>query len=95
MGLANRVTIAGALADAGWPARTPAAVLVGASRPGADAWHGTLDGLHAENVIEIEEGDLPGIIVVGAVAALAGIISAQDAGGQDAVDPLRTSASSR
>jgi len=33
--------------------------------------------------------------VVGAVAALAGIISAQDAGGQDAVDPLRTSASAR
>ena len=95
MGLANRVAIARALGDAGWPARTPAAVLVGVSRPGADAWHGTLDGLRAEHVLEREEGDLPGIIVVGAVAALAGIISAQDSVGRDAVDRRRTSASSR
>ena len=94
MGLANRVAIARALGDAGWPARTPAAVLVGVSRPGADAWHGTLDGLRAENVLESEQG-LPGIIVVGAVAALAGIISAQESGGQDAVDHRRTFGSSR
>src|SRR5712672_2976879 len=52
MGLANRAAIAGALSDAGWPAQTPAAVLVGVSRPGADAWHGTLDGLRAESVLE-------------------------------------------
>ena len=70
-------------------------MLIGVSRPGADAWHGTLDGLQVEQVIDAQESDLPGIIVVGAVAALAGIISAQDAGGQDAVDPVRTSASSR
>lgn len=77
MGLANRVAIVKELRDAGWAARTPAAVLLGASRPGADEWHGTLDGLLADGVVG--EGDLPGIIVVGAVTALAGVISAQDA----------------
>jgi len=95
MGLANRAAIARALGDAGWPAQTPAAVLIGVSRQGADAWRGTLDGLRAENVLEGKEGDLPGIIVVGAVAALAGIISAQDCVDQDAEDNQRTSASSR
>ena len=42
------------------------------------AWHGTLDGLDASDLVERRE-NLPGIIVVGAVAALAGIISAQEA----------------
>ena len=77
MGLANRVAIVKELREAGWPPRTPAAVLLGVSRPGADEWHGTLEGLLADGVIG--GGDLPGIIVVGAVAALAGIISAHDA----------------
>ena len=31
------------LLDAGWSPRTPAAILLGASRPGAEAWHGTLE----------------------------------------------------
>jgi uroporphyrin-III C-methyltransferase / precorrin-2 dehydrogenase / sirohydrochlorin ferrochelatase len=77
MGLANRVAIVTELRAAGWLPRTPAAVLLGVSRPGADEWHGTLEGLLADDVVG--EGDLPGIIVVGAVAALAGVISAQDA----------------
>jgi len=42
----------------------------------ADAWHGTLDRLHTDDIDA--EGNLPGIIVVGAVAALAGIIAAED-----------------
>jgi uroporphyrin-III C-methyltransferase / precorrin-2 dehydrogenase / sirohydrochlorin ferrochelatase len=93
MGLANRAGIARALADGGWSARTPAAVIIGASRPGEAAWRGTLDGLDGENLVE--PGELPGIIVVGAVAALAGIISAQEAGEEPAADRLRPSASSR
>ncbi len=93
MGLANRAAIAGALGDAGWPPRTPAAVLVGTSRPGQTAWHGTLDGLRAETLME--PGDLPGIIVVGAVTALAGILSVRDAGDEPVADLQRPSASSR
>ena len=61
----------------GWNARTPTAVLRGASRPGSDQWHGTLDTLTAD--LHGIESDLPGIIVVGAVAGLAGILSAAQA----------------
>jgi uroporphyrin-III C-methyltransferase/precorrin-2 dehydrogenase/sirohydrochlorin ferrochelatase len=75
MGLANRAPIANTLLEAGWPGQTSAAVLVGVSQHGEDGWHGSLDGLHAA-VLE-DEGNLPGIIVVGAVTALAGIIAAQ------------------
>ena len=77
MGIANRAAIANELRASGWAAHTPAAVLFGASHPGAEEWHGTLDTLTAENAID--DNDLPGIIVVGAVAALAGILSTQEA----------------
>ena len=87
MGLTNRVAIAKSLLTAGWPAQTPAAVLIGVSHRGGDAWHGTLDGLQADEIDS--EGNLPGIIVVGAVAALAGIIAAEDS----AREVPRTSAS--
>ena len=65
---------------------------MGTSRPGAVEWHGTLDRLRDDVVMD--EGDLPGIIVVGAVAALAGMLSAGDAGRDDAAAP-RSSVSSR
>jgi uroporphyrin-III C-methyltransferase len=87
MGLANRGAIAQTLLDAGWAGQTPAAVLIGVSREGADAWHGSLDGLQAA-VIE-DDSNLPGIIVVGAVAALAGIIATQE----EERETLRTTAS--
>ena len=77
MGIANRAAIVNELCASGWAAQTPAAVLFGASHPGAEEWHGTLETLAAEDAVE--ESDLPGIIVVGAVAALAGILSTQDA----------------
>ncbi len=48
MGMANRVEIARELRAAGWASRTPAAVLLGVSRPGSDEWHGTLDTLGAD-----------------------------------------------
>jgi uroporphyrin-III C-methyltransferase/precorrin-2 dehydrogenase/sirohydrochlorin ferrochelatase len=76
MGMANRAEIARQLRDAGWAARTPAAVLLGVSRPGSDQWHGTLDTLGG--AVLPADGDLPGIIVVGAVAGLAGLLSTQD-----------------
>jgi uroporphyrin-III C-methyltransferase/precorrin-2 dehydrogenase/sirohydrochlorin ferrochelatase len=87
MGLANREAIAKTLLEAGWSAQTSAAVLVGVSQRGEDVWHGSLDGLGAA-VLE-EEGNLPGIIVVGAVTALAGIIAAQE----EEPETLQTSAS--
>jgi siroheme synthase len=77
MGLANRAAIARELRAAGWAPRTPAAILLGASRPGSDEWHGTLDALGAD--VLPADGDLPGIIVVGAVAGLAGLLSTQGA----------------
>jgi len=87
MGLANRTAIARALLDAGWSGQTPAAVLIGVSQSGEDSWHGVLDGLQS-HVVD-DEGNHPGIIVVGAVAALAGIIAARD----EEPDALPTTAS--
>ena len=77
MGIANRAAIVKELRASGWAAQTPAAVLFGVSHPGAQEWHGTLEALGASD--PMVETDLPGLIVVGAVAALAGILSTQDA----------------
>lgn len=77
MGIANRAAIVRQLRAAGWGAQTPAAVLFGASHAGAEEWHGTLDTLAGDDAVDAS--DLPGIIVVGAVAALAGVLSTQEA----------------
>jgi uroporphyrin-III C-methyltransferase/precorrin-2 dehydrogenase/sirohydrochlorin ferrochelatase len=77
MGIANRAAIVNELLASGWAAGTPAAVLFGASHAAAQEWHGTLESLGPADAID--DTDLPGIIVVGAVAALAGILSTQDA----------------
>jgi uroporphyrin-III C-methyltransferase/precorrin-2 dehydrogenase/sirohydrochlorin ferrochelatase len=90
MGLANRRAIANHLRDAGWPGRTPTAIVMGASRPGSDEWHGTLDTLGADPLPQ--GSDLPGIIVIGAVAALAGIIATRDAGNWLSANGRRASA---
>lgn len=74
MGLANRALIRRHLLAAGWPLATPAAVLIGASRPGAGAWHGTLETLDFTG--DDPGADLPGILVIGAVAGLAGMLDA-------------------
>jgi len=76
MGLSNQHAIRAQLIDAGWPVRTPAAILLGASRPGSDEWHGTLETLGDG---EPSQNDLPGIIVVGAVAGLAGLLASRPA----------------
>jgi uroporphyrin-III C-methyltransferase/precorrin-2 dehydrogenase/sirohydrochlorin ferrochelatase len=76
MGLGNRTAIANQLLASGWVPQTPAAVLIGISHEGEHAWQGTLDALPSA-VIDDQE-NLPGIIVVGAVAALASIIAAHD-----------------
>ena len=76
MGIANRGAIVSELRAAGWAPQTPAAVLFGVSHAGAEEWHGTLDSLGVHDAVD--DSDLPGVIVVGAVAALAGILSTQD-----------------
>jgi uroporphyrin-III C-methyltransferase/precorrin-2 dehydrogenase/sirohydrochlorin ferrochelatase len=70
MGLAERASIAARLLARGWSAETPAAVVLGAASDSAHAWHGTLAGLAAA-ALPPDRAHLPGVLVVGAVAALA------------------------
>jgi uroporphyrin-III C-methyltransferase / precorrin-2 dehydrogenase / sirohydrochlorin ferrochelatase len=72
MGLRSRAALASHLRDRGWPAGTPAAVLLAAASPAARTWIGTLDELAAGVSIDAEEpGDAPGTIVIGQVVSLA------------------------
>jgi uroporphyrin-III C-methyltransferase/precorrin-2 dehydrogenase/sirohydrochlorin ferrochelatase len=68
MGLGTRGRIVELLLEAGWPADTPAAALLGASTPEASTWSGTLAELPAA---PLEASRAPGTLVIGAVAALA------------------------
>lgn len=80
MGLAERGRIAARLAARGWPADTPAAVLLGASSEAAHVWRGTLAELGGAP-LPPDRAELPGTLVIGAVAglALANAIPARDA----------------
>jgi uroporphyrin-III C-methyltransferase/precorrin-2 dehydrogenase/sirohydrochlorin ferrochelatase len=78
MGLRNRAAIATSLCERGWPAATPAAVVLGASGEGAWSWTGTLAELGDAPIPAGE--DRPGTMVVGAVVALAERIGRQAAG---------------
>ena len=69
MGLANRRSIAGLLLHLGWPARTPAAVILGATTGAAEHWTGRLDELGSVDPQQIAPGQ-PGTIVVGETAGL-------------------------
>ena len=68
MGLGQRDAIARVLADAGWAANTPAAVVLGASTAAAATWRGSLAELGGAALPEHDEA--PGTIVIGAVAGL-------------------------
>lgn len=68
MGLGQSAAVASRLLDRGWARGTPAAVIVDASTPRQRAWYGRLDALAADEA-EIE-GDGPGTLVIGDVAAL-------------------------
>jgi uroporphyrin-III C-methyltransferase/precorrin-2 dehydrogenase/sirohydrochlorin ferrochelatase len=69
MGVAQRARTADHLLTRGWAAETPAAIVLGASAPGAFTWRGTLGGIGAAE-LPADRLHLPGILVVGAVAAL-------------------------
>ena len=69
MGLATRAALAAHLLERGWPAATPAAVLIAAGTAQASTWTGTLGTLGAAPVPP--PGGAPGTIVVGQVVSLA------------------------
>ncbi len=73
MGLGSRAAIARLLLDRGWPAATPAAILVAAAREDAQVFRGTLADLSAADWPEISTS-APGTIVIGEVVSLAGAI---------------------
>jgi uroporphyrin-III C-methyltransferase/precorrin-2 dehydrogenase/sirohydrochlorin ferrochelatase len=73
MGLASRRAIAMRLLGRGWPADTPAAIVLGASGAEASTWTGALGSL-ADAPLPAEGS--PGTIVIGAVVALAAVIGA-------------------
>ena len=72
MGLGARAAIARFLIARGWPAATPAAVVQGASHPGSATWTGALTDVGTAELAP----ELPGILVIGAVASLADAIRA-------------------
>lgn len=69
MGVGRREALAERLIGRGWPATTPAAIVVEASLPPQQAWRGSLGDLAAGRGLIETEG--PATIVVGGVAALA------------------------
>jgi uroporphyrin-III C-methyltransferase/precorrin-2 dehydrogenase/sirohydrochlorin ferrochelatase len=74
MGLGSRATIAAKLVERGWDPATPAAIVAGAATSEAWRWLGRLDGLASA---EPPPSDAPGLLVIGAVAALAPTLQAQ------------------
>ena len=76
MGLGQRARIAERLIARGWSADTPAAVIVGAATPQSWTWTGTLAGLGAVEVPAASAG-APGLLVIGAVVAVAGELAAE------------------
>jgi uroporphyrin-III C-methyltransferase/precorrin-2 dehydrogenase/sirohydrochlorin ferrochelatase len=68
MGVGSRHAIARRLLARGWAAATPAAILLGASSDAAFTWTGSLAELASA---ALPDADLPGTLVVGAVAGLA------------------------
>jgi len=76
MGLSTRAPLARFLQERGWPASTPAAMLAGASRPGAWSWIGTLGGL--ARAPAPPDPAAPATLCVGEVVALASSIAPFD-----------------
>ena len=73
MGLRTRGAIAARLIARGWSPETPAAIVLGASHTGEERWLGTLATLAAAEV----DLELPGVLVIGAVVALAHTIGSR------------------
>jgi uroporphyrin-III C-methyltransferase / precorrin-2 dehydrogenase / sirohydrochlorin ferrochelatase len=68
MGVGTRAAIAARLLARGWPAQTPAALAFSASSPESYTYRTSIGALAAGAPAELPEG--PGVLVIGAVAAL-------------------------
>jgi uroporphyrin-III C-methyltransferase / precorrin-2 dehydrogenase / sirohydrochlorin ferrochelatase len=77
MGLRSRAHIAQILAGRGWPAGTPAAVLLAASTARTHAWRGTL-GTLGSAALPSDLSDAPGTLVVGEVVGLAATLAGRE-----------------
>jgi uroporphyrin-III C-methyltransferase/precorrin-2 dehydrogenase/sirohydrochlorin ferrochelatase len=75
MGLANRAAIAALLLARGWPAVTPAAIVLDASHESSASWTGTLVALPACTLPD-ERPKSAGVLVIGEVVSLASAIAA-------------------
>ena len=73
MSLRERASLAGFLAAHEWPARLPAAIVLGATTPEAWSWRGTLGEL-ARVELPDDRAHLPGLLVLGEVVSLADAI---------------------
>ncbi len=80
MGIGARRDIARRLLARGWRKDTPSAVLFGAATPASRRWLGDLASLATADAREIDGGDAPGLIVIGAVVSLASVLMADSAG---------------
>ncbi|WP_242344272.1 uroporphyrinogen-III C-methyltransferase [Anaeromyxobacter terrae] len=89
MGIGERERIATRLIARGWDRETPAAIVLGASSPDAFAWTGTLSGLRRA-ALPSDRADLPGTLVIGAVAALQLTSSHADARDLDPLAPAES-----
>jgi uroporphyrin-III C-methyltransferase/precorrin-2 dehydrogenase/sirohydrochlorin ferrochelatase len=76
MGLAKRAEIAQRMIERGWSAATPAAIVLGASTRESESWLGTLGGV---GTAPVDDSDLPGTIVIGAVASLSSVLGSTGA----------------
>jgi uroporphyrin-III C-methyltransferase/precorrin-2 dehydrogenase/sirohydrochlorin ferrochelatase len=70
MGVRQRAAIAARLGTGGWPARTPAALVMGAATERAWRWLGTLGALGAVE-IPAAAAEAPGMLIIGDVVSLA------------------------
>jgi len=75
MGLGTRASIAHLLLERGWPAHTPAAVVLHASARDESAWIGELRSLGGCNLPD-ENPDAPGVLIVGDVVGIPAAIAA-------------------
>lgn len=70
MAVGSRDRLARRMMANGWPADTPAAMILGAATPCMWTWRGQLSGL-VDAIVPAASAGAPGTIVIGAVAALA------------------------
>jgi uroporphyrin-III C-methyltransferase/precorrin-2 dehydrogenase/sirohydrochlorin ferrochelatase len=85
MGLGRAAAIAGRLIERGWSRRTPAAVIVDATRADQQVWRGTLDQL-ATDAVAVDGGGA-GTLVIGPVAAMELGMQNLESGMREAVCP--------